>query len=167
MADEAQVAAVRVLVNGRSPRGLPVTAGWTSAARAAFLDHIAMTGDAEAAAEAVGLPVAGAYALRRRDARFAGQWHKALSAGYDRIEAAVMRRALGIAPAAGQGEVDLATAMMLLDRRGGGGETPATAKDRAAERKRTEAELSRLLKTFGKRAGSAVKAEAGDDGAAG
>lgn len=67
---------------------------WTASRRAAFLGQLAATCNVTKACEAVGMHPCGAYRLRLRDSVFAGQWHDALLTGYDRLEAALLRRAM-------------------------------------------------------------------------
>jgi|GEM_PF-1194535 len=75
---------------GRVPAG-----GWTKARRTRFLDHLAATGHVGMAAEAAEMHASGAYALRRRDAAFAGLWDAALEIGFARLEAELLSKALG------------------------------------------------------------------------
>lgn len=119
--------------DGRSEQGAgthkarrPRRDGWTVARRDAFLDHLAQTANVEASARAVGLSEHSAYMLRRRDPVFADAWHMALMTGYDRIEAALIRKAMGEPDAAAAsaapgvvapgGGIDLLLAMQLLSR---------------------------------------------------
>ena len=76
--------------------------GWTKARRAAFLTELAHSCNVSRAHKAAGMGERGAYALRRRDAEFAQQWQAALEIGYDRLEMALLRRALEVL-----GELDL------------------------------------------------------------
>lgn len=101
----------------------------TGDARETFLSHLAATAHVERSAEVAGFGVWAAYDLRRRDPAFAHEWRMALLAGYDRIEAALIRRALGLtdhapvidAEAIGRpgeaGELDVSLAISLLYRR--------------------------------------------------
>ncbi len=66
---------------------------WTSEKRTRFLNHLAATSNVEASVAVVGMSTAGAYMLRRRDPAFAAQWHAAVLAGYDRLEAALLEHA--------------------------------------------------------------------------
>lgn len=68
--------------------------GWTKARRATFLTELAMTCNVRRAHEAAELAPSSGYRLRRRDASFARQWQEALEMGYERLELALMRRAL-------------------------------------------------------------------------
>lgn len=92
-----------------------------------FLDHLAATAHVEQSAKKAGITATGAYAARRRQAWFAEAWHLALLAGYDRLEAALIRKALGqshepvvdcaaTGEAAAAGEIDVPVAMQLLAR---------------------------------------------------
>ena len=88
----------RILRNGNKGRAQlrPVRQdGWTVRKRAVFLDHVAATGNVSASARFVGLGESGAYKLRRRDPDFAEQWRVALSAGFDRLQAMLIERAMG------------------------------------------------------------------------
>lgn len=125
---------------------------WTIARRTAFLDHLTLTGQADEAAEIAGVSIAGAYMLRRREARFAGQWESALAAGYDRLQATVITAVLdGAERPAG---INLEAAMLLLERRPAP-PAMAPAKKEASGRARAEAELLRRLKAYAKRTGTA------------
>ena len=99
----------------------------TKAAVATFLAHLAATAHVTQACDAGGFGMWAAYDRRRRDPQFAGEWRAALLAGYDRIEAALIRRALGLPDhepvvdidetgPAGHGELDVHLALHLLNR---------------------------------------------------
>lgn len=61
-----------------------------------FLDHLARTGNASAAARVAGVQSATAYARRTRDADFAEAWRHALEDEHvDALEQEITRRALG------------------------------------------------------------------------
>ncbi len=100
------------------------TKGWTKARRERFLDHVAATCNVREATEIVGLSQCGLYALRRRDPAFAEQWRMALLAGYDRLEAELLRKAIsaldGIAigdpDKVVAGPVSIEQAIKILDR---------------------------------------------------
>ncbi|TKD51663.1 hypothetical protein [Sphingomonas baiyangensis] len=68
--------------------------GWTMRRRKRFLEMLAATCNVRRAAAAAGVAPSGAYALRQRDEVFAALWQEALEAGYDRLEHAVLERAL-------------------------------------------------------------------------
>jgi len=70
--------------------------GWTKARRAAFLTELAHSCNVGRAHKAAGMGERGAYSLRRRDAEFARQWQSALELGYERLEMALLRRALEV-----------------------------------------------------------------------
>lgn len=139
--------------------------GWTKARREQFLDHLAATAHVGEAAEAVGMTTTGAYMLRRRDAAFAEQWRAAILCGYDRIEAALIRKALGMSHAPvvdsaatgtepGPGEIDVNIATHLLARhratvQNTGRKVAATAL--RATRDATAATLLRKLEAVEKR----------------
>ena len=69
--------------------------GWTSAKRAAFLEHLAATCNIAASARAVGMAPRGAHALKKRDAVFAADWAGAIEAAYETLEVRLLAYALG------------------------------------------------------------------------
>lgn len=69
--------------------------GWTKAARAVFLDHLAATCNVRASAQAAGRGYHSVYGLRRRDPDFAAAWEAAIETGYARLEAMMLARASG------------------------------------------------------------------------
>lgn len=73
----------------------PRADGWTKTARATFLLHLAATCNVKASCKAAGKNLAGLYRLRARDPGFAREWELALEAGYQRLEAELLRRAMG------------------------------------------------------------------------
>jgi hypothetical protein len=98
MAKSSPTGKNQILHNGNKGRAQlrPVRHdGWTVRKRAVFLDHVAATGNVSASASFVGLGESGAYKLRRRDPDFAQQWRVALSAGFDRLQAMLIERAMG------------------------------------------------------------------------
>ncbi len=108
---------------GRLAR-VPAT-GWTKARRTRFLDELAATGHVGMATKAAAMHPSGAYALRRRDAAFAGLWDAALETGFARLEAELLSKALGdginaIAPDGTRrdiGPIDSELALRLLGMR--------------------------------------------------
>lgn len=68
--------------------------GWTKAKREAFLVELAASCNIVRAAALVGMGQSGAYRLRKREPAFAAQWQAALEIGYERLETALVRRAL-------------------------------------------------------------------------
>ena len=68
--------------------------GWTKARRNAFLTELAMSCNVRRAHVAAEMAQGSAYRLRRRDPLFAKQWQDALELGYERLELALVRRAL-------------------------------------------------------------------------
>ncbi|PQM28324.1 hypothetical protein CVO77_07470 [Sphingopyxis lindanitolerans] len=68
--------------------------GWTRAKREAFLVELAASCNIVRAAALVGMGQSGAYRLRKREPDFAAQWQAALEIGYERLETALVRRAL-------------------------------------------------------------------------
>lgn len=138
------------VVPGRSAR-----TQWTAAQRATFLDHFALSGDVPSAAMMIGMDALDAYALRRRDARFAAAWRVALDVGYDRLEASLIRQLLGRS----RSQVNVGAAMLLLEqyrasRPVAGGKGAAGKGGKSDLRARAERELLRRLKAYGKRTGT-------------
>lgn len=80
--------------NGPVQRRKPRVNGWTKARREAFLTELARSCNVVRAHEAAGMGSSGAYRLRQRDPEFAKQWQAALEIGYERLEAALLRRAI-------------------------------------------------------------------------
>lgn len=68
---------------------------WTQAKRARFLDLLAATANASAAARDVGMSKWSAFALRRRDPAFAALWQAALETAYVVLETTLLERAIG------------------------------------------------------------------------
>lgn len=80
--------------NGPLQRKKTKANGWTKARRAAFLEELATSCNVRRAHGAAGIAMGSAYRLRRRDPLFAKQWQEALELGYERLELALVRRAL-------------------------------------------------------------------------
>lgn len=73
--------------------------GMTPARRRRFLEHLAATCNVIASAKSAGLSYNTFYTLRRNDPDFAAAWEQAIQTGYDRLEEALLARALrGVAP---------------------------------------------------------------------
>lgn len=168
-----------IAANDADERPAPVRKPYkfTKGAREAFLTHLAATAHVEGAAAAAGVCDVTAYAYRQRDSHFAQEWRVALLAGYDRIEAALIRKALGQphhAPVVdcaetgtdpGPGELDVHLALVLLARHKPTVERAAKAAiDVAfrATRDSAEATLLAKLQAYAKRAGAAEAAEAAE-----
>lgn len=147
----------------------------TRKARETFLDALAATAHVDMAVAAAGFSTQTAYAWRRRDEAFAHDWRLALLAGYDRIEAALIRKALGLkdhAPVVDSaatgippesGEIDVNVALLLLARhRPTVDRAMAEPKAQAfrAPRDASEAALLAKLKAYGMRADTPAKAAA-------
>lgn len=95
------------------------TFSFTRKAREAFLAELAVTANVQAAARAADVPGTTFYHHRLIDPEFAHQWRMALLAGYDRLELALIRRALGSKDEqedAEIGELDVDLALKLLNR---------------------------------------------------
>jgi len=112
--------------------------GWTKDSRAAFLDHLAATGHVTRSVAAAGRSISGAYHLKRRDPVFSQLWDEALAAGCQRLEEALLARAVGgvnaIEPGAAivaidPAAIDVDLALKVLTRR----QTVAAARERGGQ----------------------------------
>ena len=83
----------------------------------AFLEHLAATCNVVASARAAGIGTAAAYRRRRVDEAFAAAWREAMQLGYERLEEALLARALSRLEPMGF-EPD-AVAIELIDPAGG------------------------------------------------
>lgn len=133
---------------------------WTVAKRATFLGQLAATCNVTKACEAVGMHPTGAYKLRLRDSVFAEQWHAALLTGYDRLEAALLQRAMD-AVELPDGEpvdtaIDVRTAIDILKmhhaRQNIRPRTPKGPAVRRASEEETDAAILKQLAALSKRA---------------
>lgn len=68
---------------------------FSASRRAQFLRVLAATCNVRIAAEAAGVCSSIAYRRRRRDPEFEAQWQAAIVAAYERLETALMARAMG------------------------------------------------------------------------
>ena len=148
------VAAEAAQSTGRTSQpGSPPTVRWTRDVRNRFFDVLAASGDVARAAETVGKTAQSAYALRRRSASFAATWRTVLEDTYERLEAALVRQVLGDADT----KVDVAAALLLLERRPRAGRSAPAATERVADeatlRARAERELLRKLKALSRQPG--------------
>ena len=82
--------------NGPLQRRKARPAGWTKARREAFLTELSHSCNVTRAHRAAGVADRKAYALRQRDPVFAKAWQRALEAGFERLETALLRRALEV-----------------------------------------------------------------------
>ena len=165
MAKSMPSGAGQTLYNGNNgkPQIRPMRKdGWTAQKRGAFLDHIAATCNVTAAARVVGLHESGAYRTRRTNPDFSEMWKQAIDAGYDRLRAMLVARAMGpMTVEIGENPVhdisamDTELALRLVElhgrtvsgipkRRGGPVPTRATEEE-------TNAELLKRLKILHKR----------------
>jgi molybdenum-dependent DNA-binding transcriptional regulator ModE len=165
MAKSMSAGAGQTVHNGNKgrPQVRPVRKdGWTAAKRGAFLDHIAATCNVTAAAQLVGMGSSSAHKLRRVDPEFSEQWRAALDAGFDRLQAMLIERAMGPmkveigeTPMPDVAAMDTELAMRLIEhhrrtiagipkRRGGPVPTRATEEE-------TNAALLKRLKILHKR----------------
>jgi len=127
--------------------------GWGVAARTAFLDRLALSGDVARSAEAAGQTHASAYALRRHDPAFADGWEEALNAAYARLEDELLARAID-GRAREVGTFDQALALKMLARhetRRGRPNAPREATPRTASMAEVEQALLGKLAALGKR----------------
>jgi hypothetical protein len=124
---------------------------WTRSDRDTFFDHFAISADVARAAAAAGKTARSAYALRRRSATFGAQWRAALDDAYERMEAALVRQVLGDTDT----KLDVAAALLLLERRPAAAVDVATGTrkvaDRNSPRAKAERELLRRLQAMAKR----------------
>lgn len=80
--------------NGPLQRKKGKRIGWTKAKREVFLTELAASCNIRRASAAAAMGQTSAYRLRRRDPEFAKAWQAALEIGYERLETALVRRAL-------------------------------------------------------------------------
>lgn len=105
-------------------RRKPRVNGWTMARRKTFLEELAASCNVWRAAAAAGMLPGSVYRLRKREPQFAEQWQAALELGYERLEMALLRRAIeaveGLTPGADEEakqpveKMTVAEAMALL-----------------------------------------------------
>lgn len=77
---------------GRPRLTAPRANEWTARTERAFLDHLSLTANVRAAAEAAGVSASGAWLRRRRMPDFAQAWAEAVEDGHARIELLLMER---------------------------------------------------------------------------
>lgn len=82
--------------NGPLQRRRARPQSWTKARRAAFLTELAHSCNVTRAHTAAGVADRKAYTLRQRDPEFARAWQQALEIGFERLETALLRRALEV-----------------------------------------------------------------------
>lgn len=68
--------------------------GWTMARRRMFLEELAASCNVSRALAAAGKKGSSLYRLRKREPQFAAQWQAALELGNERLEMALLRRAI-------------------------------------------------------------------------
>lgn len=132
---------------------------WSQKKRSAFLDHLAGSCNVRESAEAAGVSATSAYALRRKDADFADQWHEALLAGYEVLETAMVGHALSGGDAGrtivdGAGKmIDVDTGLRLLSahRNGLNGKWRGGPKLKRASEEETNTALTKKLDAIEKR----------------
>ena len=89
----AQVRGKRVEDTDReAPRTAAVK--WTRYRQTTFLEHLAFSSNVAASERAANVPAGSAYRFRTRSAEFRRAWEVALKTGYDRLELAVLERAI-------------------------------------------------------------------------
>lgn len=79
---------------GPLQRRRPRPNSFTAAKRKLFLDELAASCNVERARKAAGVLSPCVYRVRQRDPLFAEQWQAALEIGYERLEMALLRRAI-------------------------------------------------------------------------
>ncbi len=126
--------------------------GWTKARRRAFLEALAQCCNIGMACDAVTVTSSVVYRLRARDEQFAAEWEAALRIGYERLEQALLRRALevvdGFDVADGPAELPAMTieqAMRFLERHGRSVREGRLSTRRSATRMPTVAETDALI----------------------
>lgn len=92
--------------NRKRPVQLRRVTGWSQARQSRFLDALAGTCNVRLSAETAGVGVTTVYARRRTDPHFAARWQEALLLGYERLETALLERALRSVAAVHPGEGD-------------------------------------------------------------
>lgn len=113
---------------------------WVKGRKQRFLDALAATYDMDAACAAAGLDWPTMCRLRSIDPEFAARWEAVIAAGYDRIEAMLLRQA-GAGASAGPDKADLALARDLLRHRAAvRKEAAARGKGRPAPSRRPDRE---------------------------
>lgn len=102
--------------------------GFTRARRKRFLAVLAATCNVRIAVDAVGIAATTAYYWRRDDPEFAAQWRVAVTTAYERLETALLARAMGTDGAAAgcdfgdpdailpEAQIDAELALKLLNR---------------------------------------------------
>jgi len=79
---------------GKPQRRKPRRNGWSKKKQRLFLETLVETCNVTAAAKAAGISGTCCYDLRRRDPVFRAGWEEALVRGYDRLELALLDRAI-------------------------------------------------------------------------
>lgn len=140
----------------------PRRGGFTRDRRETFLNTLAATCNVALAIKAAATCASTVYYMRRRDPEFAALWQEALTIAYERLETALLARAMGtdgvtvadadfgdpemILP---QGEIDAELALKLLARHRatveGGRARPIRAGRHVATEAETNAALTRKL----------------------
>jgi hypothetical protein len=83
------------LCGGKRPRMRKASnTAWTKAKEATFLTALEATCNVTAAAATAGVSVSSAYSRRKRHAAFRVGWHEAIGLAYQRLELALIERAL-------------------------------------------------------------------------
>ncbi|MFP5328589.1 MAG: hypothetical protein ACLGHC_00405 [Alphaproteobacteria bacterium] len=83
------------LVGGAGPKlRRPRRHEWTRTKVEAFMGALAETCNVTLAAEAAGMSLTSAYAKRKKDAAFRASWAEAIASAYQRLEMALLERAL-------------------------------------------------------------------------
>ena len=124
---------------------------WTAKKRAAFFDHLSITGNITEAAAAAGVRPQSVHNLRLRDTAFADAWAVAIEAGYATIEMRLIGHVLAglsqndpLEPVGGAAAIDVVQAMRLLrerDTRRSGARSRSAAAPRRATMAETDAAI--------------------------
>lgn len=96
MADEGGDEEIAGFQSGPLQRRKAKPQSWTKARRAAFLAELAHSCNVTRAHIAAGMGDRSGYVLRQRDPGFAQAWQAALEVGFERLETALLRRALEV-----------------------------------------------------------------------
>lgn len=135
-------------MSGTTERNYTRSQRGTDRQRTLFLDMLATTCNVRKSAEAAGVSNVSVYRWRRADPAFAEQWRAALLTGYDRIEAALIRRALTVLGEEGdtvdRGNFDVEDALRLLHNHRSWERRPSETRVRAV-RRATEAETDAAI----------------------
>lgn len=164
--EEADAAAVAARPGPARPRRIDLR--WTKRRKRRFLTRLAETYDMDEACAAAGLDWAVMCRLRAGDPAFAAEWAAVIEAGYDRIEALLLRRAGAAGPPEENAKAgDAALARELLKQRAARKAGDGAALRSAPRRPNRDQAIASILGKLTALPGRAPKAKDGQDGAAG